>query len=242
MTPPLPAVAILAGGIATRLRPLTEKVPKALLPVAGKPFVAHQLELLKRNGIRRVVLCIGHLGEMVRETVGDGAAFGLNVEYSFDGDKLLGTGGALKRAAVKLGESFFILYGDSYLDIDYQAVAAAFRASGRTGLMTVCRNEDKWDRSNVLFRDSQIVKYSKRAAPPGAQHIDFGLGLLKTAALELVPRDEPYDLALLYEQLVSAGQLAGYEVHQRFYEIGSLAGLRETEEYLLQKERKGVTP
>ncbi|HZI31144.1 MAG TPA: sugar phosphate nucleotidyltransferase, partial [Candidatus Binatia bacterium] len=151
-------VAILAGGLATRLRPITEKIPKSLVPVAGRPFLAHQLEMLHTRGIRRVVLCIGHLGEMIQREFGT-EAFGIQLDYSFDGEKLLGTGGAVKRALPKLGTEFFILYGDSYLPVQYAPVAEFFHQSGKPGLMTVYRNEGKYDSSNVVFRDGEIVVY-----------------------------------------------------------------------------------
>src|SRR5580700_2704060 len=155
-------VAILAGGLATRLRPLTETIPKSLVEINGQPFLWHQLRLLRESGIGRVVLCVSHLGEQVRDSVGDGHDFGLHIDYSFDGPILLGTAGALKRALPLLGEAFFVLYGDSYLPIDLGAVEAAFRASGKTGLMTVYPNHGQWDSSNVEFVDSEIVTYNKK--------------------------------------------------------------------------------
>jgi len=153
-------VAILAGGQATRLRPLTQHIPKALVEVAGRPFIDHQLALLRRHGARRVVICAGYLGEMIRDHVGDGRAFGLDVAYSFDGPspagvgRLLGTAGALVKALPQLGPAFFVLYGDSYLPCDYGAVQRAFLASGRPALMTVYRNEGQWDSSNVEMAES----------------------------------------------------------------------------------------
>ena len=160
---PLP-VAILAGGLATRLRPITEKIPKSLLPVAGRPFLAHQLELLRKNGIERVVLCVGYLGELIQQRFGDGAPFGVRLDYSSDADRLLGTGGAVRNALPLLGQKFFVLYGDSYLDCDYQAVIRSFQSSGKDGLMTVFRNAGQWDQSNVVFREGQIIRYDKKAA------------------------------------------------------------------------------
>src|SRR5579859_1176058 len=150
-------VAILAGGLATRLRPLTEKIPKILLTVAGKPFLAHQLELLKKQGVSHAVLCLGYLGEMVQQEFGDGARFGVHLDYSFDGPKLLGTGGALRQALTKLGDKFFVLYGDSYLTVPFKPIADFFEQSGKRGLMTVYRNEGLYDTSNVVFRDGRIV-------------------------------------------------------------------------------------
>src|ERR1700739_2744568 len=167
-------VAILAGGLATRLRPITEKIPKSLVPVAGRPFLAHQLEMLYARGIRRAVLCIGYLGEMIQNDFGDGRDYGIHLEYSFDGPKLLGTGGALKLALPKLGGEFFVLYGDSYLPIPYAPIADFFRQSGQSGLMTVYRNEGLYDASNVVFRDGAIVVYDKKARLPEMHHIEYG--------------------------------------------------------------------
>jgi NDP-sugar pyrophosphorylase family protein len=225
-------VALLAGGLATRLRPLTEKIPKALVEVAGRPFIDHQLALLRRNGVSRVVLCLGHLGERVEAHLGDGSAHGIQVRYSFDGPRLLGTGGALRRALPLLGEAFWVLYGDSYLDIDYGAVWADFARRNVLGLMTVLRNDDRWDKSNVVFRGGELLAYSKTQTRPDMTHIDYGLALLRGEAVERHPADRPSDLAALYSDLVARGEMAGYEVRRRFYEIGSPQGLAETVAYL----------
>jgi NDP-sugar pyrophosphorylase family protein len=227
-------VAILAGGLATRLRPITEKIPKSLVPVAGKPFLAHQLELLYARGIRRAVLCAGYLGEMIQRDFG-GNAFGVNIDYSFDGEKLLGTGGAIKRALSKLGGKFFVLYGDSYLPIPYAPVADSFHRSGKPGLMTVYRNEGKYDTSNVVFRDGEIVVYSKKAKLPEMRHVDYGLSLFKSSVFDRYAADQVFDLAEVMGSLVREKQLAGYEVPERFYEIGSPAGLSELESLLQSK-------
>ncbi|MEI8288567.1 MAG: nucleotidyltransferase family protein [Verrucomicrobiota bacterium] len=227
-------VAILAGGLATRLRPITEKIPKSLVPVAGRPILAHQLEMLHAQGIRRAVLCIGFLGEMIQHEFGSEAC-GIQLEYSFDGEKLLGTGGAIKRALPKLGEEFFILYGDSYLPISYAPVAEFFHRSGKLGLMTVYRNEGKYDTSNVVFRDSEIVVYDKKVELPEMRHIDYGLSLFKSSVFAAYPADEKFDLAEVMGKLVREKQLAGYEVPERFYEMGSPAGLAELEALLAKK-------
>ena len=228
-------VAILAGGLATRLRPITEKIPKSLVPVAGRPFLAHQLALLKSRGIRRAVLCVGYLGEMIRRDFGAGAESGVKLDYSFDGEKLLGTGGAIKRARLLLGEEFFVLYGDSYLPVEYAPIAETFRRSGKLGLMTVYRNEGKYDTSNVVFSGGEIKVYDKKAKLPEMQHIDYGLSLFKAAAFDSYPVGQPFDLAEVMGKLVREKQLAGYEVRERFYEIGSPAGLAELETLLQSK-------
>jgi NDP-sugar pyrophosphorylase family protein len=228
-------VAILAGGLATRLRPITEKIPKSLVPVAGKPFLAHQLELLRSRGIHRAVLCIGYLGEMIQREFGDGSTYGLRLDYSFDGPKLLGTGGAIQRALPLLGDEFFVLYGDSYLPVEYRPVAEFFRRSGKLGLMTVYRNEGRYDISNVVFRDGEIAVYDKKNRPPEMRHIDYGLSLFKAPVFESYATDRPFDLTEVMGKLVRERQLAGYEVRERFYEIGSPTGLAELETLLQSK-------
>ncbi len=231
-------VAILAGGLGTRLGELTRSIPKALIPVNGRPFIAHQLELLRANGIERVVLCIGHYGEQIQEYVGDGSPFGVAVQYSFDGPVLLGTAGALRRAAHLLDDSFFVVYGDSYLPCDYQAIKARFEQSGKAALMTVYHNRNAFDTSNVEFRNGQIVVYNKRNRTPQMDHIDYGLGVFRRDIFLRLPADRVCDLAQIYTDLLAAGQLAAFEVSERFYEIGSVQGLRELEDYLRSEEKR----
>jgi NDP-sugar pyrophosphorylase family protein len=225
-------VAVLAGGLATRLRPLTEKVPKVLLEVAGRPFLAHQLELLHKQGVRRAVLCLGYLGEMVSAEFGDGAAFGIQLDYSFDGPKLLGTGGALKRAIPKLGPTFLTLYGDSYLTTPFAPIVERFEKSGKSGLMTVYRNEGLYDTSNVVFNNGEVALYDKKARLPEMRHIDYGLELFKSEVFDDWPSDAPFDLADVMRKLVEEKQMTGFEVKERFYENGSRAGLAELETLL----------
>ncbi|WP_202796001.1 nucleotidyltransferase family protein [Opitutus terrae] len=225
-------VAILAGGLATRLRPLTERVPKLLLEVAGEPFFSHQIRLLRAAGLRRLILCLGHLGELIVERYGDGRNWDVEIEYVFDGPKLLGTGGALIQALPKLGHVFYVLYGDSYLPIDYQAVGRAFLASSQLGLMTVFENRERYDSSNVWFENGKIRSYDKHEKLPQMQHIDYGLGMFRTAAFASFPAQEAVDLAAVQKSLVTRGELMGYEVFQRFYEIGSPAGLAELDQLL----------
>lgn len=225
-------VVILCGGLATRLRPLTTNIPKSLIEVAGRPFIEHQLLGLHEQGVSRVILCVGHGGEMIRERIGDGGRFGMEIQYVSDGPRLLGTGGALKAAGRLLDGAFFVLYGDSYLQVDYADVADYFDSTRTLGLMTVYRNEGNWDTSNVLYEGGRILLYDKRNPAPEMRHIDYGLCMLKTEALERVPSNQAYDLALLYEGLVKESQLAGFEVFKRFHEIGTIEGLTETRELL----------
>jgi len=220
-------VAILAGGLASRLRPATDKIPKALLSVAGEPFLVHQLRLLHFGGFRRIVLCVGYLGEMIEAQIGDGKRFGLQIEYSFDGPTLLGTGGALKCAIRKLGEQFLVVYGDSYMPVDYAGVVQAFVRNDKPALMTVFENEGRWDTSNVWFEAGKIRRYDKKKHTPQMRHIDYGITVLTAEVFAGSPDNAAFDLVDLYSRLISEKQMAAYEVKQRFYEIGSAEGLAE---------------
>ncbi|MBV9302598.1 MAG: nucleotidyltransferase family protein [Acidobacteriaceae bacterium] len=225
--------AILCGGLATRLRPVTETIPKSLIPINGEPFITHQLRLLRSRGIGQVVLCIGHLGEMIKAYVGDGSHFGLKITYSFDGNnKLLGTAGAIRKALPLLDTSFFVLYGDSFLPCDYGDVAAAFKRSKRRGLMTIYRNEGHYDSSNVEASEGMIVRYDKKNKTDRMHYIDYGLGVFERSVFDSMPPDEYRDLAEVYQQLLTVHQLASFEVQERFYEIGSAHGIEDLEQYL----------
>ena len=223
----MPPIAVLAGGLGTRMRPLTEQLPKALLKVAGTPFVAHQLRLFAREGITDVKLLVGHCWEQIALFVGNGSRFGVEVDYVVDGPTLLGTGGAVRHALDRLGREFLVTYCDSWLDASYAPVVEAFHASGQPALMCVFRNENRWDASNVQFENGVIRRYSKKFCLPEMLHIDWGLGMLRASAVASRPIGKPWDLAELYEELSTSGRLAGYELTRRFYEIGSFKGLAE---------------
>lgn len=224
-------VLLLAGGKATRLGSISQTVAKALVPVAGRPFIDYQLERLASHGIREVILCVGHFAEQIRNHVGNGSRFDLRVRYSEDGPTPRGTGGAVRNALPLIGDGCWVLYGDSLLDVNYREVFAELPASA-LGLMTVFHNQNRYDKSNVLFRNGRLVKYSKTETTPDMTHIDYGLSLLCSAAIEQIPADRQSDLAELYAKLSIAGEMVGVEVMKRFYEIGSPTGLRETEEFL----------
>jgi len=235
-------VALLSGGLAVRMRPDTVSLPKAMLAAAGKPFIEHQLNLLRDKGASRLILCLGHLGGMIEEFVGDGGRFGLDVSYSYDGEKLLGTGGALKKAAKGISGPFFVLYGDSWLDVDYVGIEEAFRRQGAAckGLMTVYRNEGRWDSSNVVFEGGEIVRYSKKERGGDMKYIDYGLGILSAQVFDEYERDcstssSAFDLADVYEWLAGRKLLMGYEVFERFYEIGSATGLKDFEQMIVSR-------
>jgi N-acetyl-alpha-D-muramate 1-phosphate uridylyltransferase len=227
---PLPPVCVLAGGLGTRLGDRVRDTPKALLEVGGQPFLLHQLRLLAEHGAREVVLCVGYRGEQIAELVG-GERFGVRVRYSHDGADLAGTLGAVRRALPLLGDRFFVLYGDTYLRVDYGTVDAEWRASGLPAVMCVLRNEGMWDESNAVLRGDRVVRYEKRNPTPGMHWIDYGLGGLRASALEAVDAREP-DLAALYGRLAGRGELLGFEATERFYEIGTPEALAETDAFL----------
>ena len=230
-------IVILAGGLGTRVSSVSNSVPKSMLDINGRPFIAYQLQMLQRNGIKRVLICAGHLGEKIQSFVGDGSSLGMDIEFSFDGTNLLGTAGAIRRALPGIAENFFVTYGDSYLRCDYSAIQSVFFRSEKSALMTVYKNSGKWDKSNVEFVNHQVVAYDKKKGNPRMCHIDYGLGLFKRQAFERIKHEEAFDLATLYQQLLGEGELEAYEVTERFYEIGSPEGLEETRRYLaLQSE------
>lgn len=239
----LSRIALLAGGLATRLRPITTTIPKSMVPVADRPFIAHQVESLVSKGIKEIVVCSGYLGEQIQEFLGNGSEFGCRVQYSFDGEKLLGTGGALRKALPLLGEKFLVMYGDSYLTAPISPIWNEFCRSGKTALMTVFWNGNKWDKSNIEFRDGAIVNYDKAAPTAAMEYIDYGLGCMRVEAFDSWPEDTAFDLASVYQDLMKKQQLAGFEVSERFYEIGSPAGLAETDALLRQiAQKEAVTP
>lgn len=241
----LPPLALLAGGMATRMYPLTESMPKSLLPIDGEPFLAHQLRLLVTQGIRDIIICCGHLGKQIAAFAGDGSKFGCHICYSYDGETLLGTGGALRHALPLLGQSFFVMYGDSYLSLEPEQIWKTFLTSGMPALTTVFRNNSQWETSNIEMHGGQIVCYDKRAPYPAMQYIDYGLSLMRPEALVSWPAETPFDLASVLTELAANGKLAAYEVFARFYEIGSPDGYQQTERMLagrrqLQKSTESI--
>jgi MurNAc alpha-1-phosphate uridylyltransferase len=230
--PSLPPVCLLAGGLGTRLGERVRDTPKPLLEVAGEPFLHHQLRLLARYGATEVVLCVGYLGERIEEAIGS-ERFGLQIAYSYDGPTPIGTLGAVRKAGPLLGDRFLVLYGDTYLRLDYAAAAADWEADGRLALMTVLRNRGQWDTSNAAFDGERVTRYDKRSPSPDMDWIDYGLGGLRAQALDRVAGDVD-DLAELYHVLSLAGELSGYAAQERFYEIGTPDALRETDRFLRQ--------
>jgi NDP-sugar pyrophosphorylase family protein len=232
----LPPVCILAGGLGTRLGVRVRETPKPLIEVAGEPFLFHQLRLLASHGADRVVLCVGYLGELIEQRVG-AARFGLRISYSYDHPDLDGTLGAIRRARGLLGSRFLVLYGDTYLRIDYASAASTWQDSGLPALMCVLRNEDRWDASNAIYAEGRVLAYDKRSPRPAMKWIDYGLSGLDQAALDLAARGSP-DLSELFRLLADRGSVCGFEASERFYEIGTPEGLAETEEFLAAETRE----
>lgn len=227
---PLPPICVLAGGLGTRLGAQVAKVPKPLLEVAGEPFLLHQLRLLAGYGAQRVILCVSYLGEQIEARIGY-RQFGIEIGYSYDVGGPEGTLGAIRRALPLLSDRFLVLYGDTYLRLDYRAASRRWETSALPALMTVLRNDGQWDRSNALYDDGRVVAYDKGSPTPEMRWIDYGLGGLEVRALELAGPVED-DLAALYRRLARDGRLCGYEVTERFFEIGTPAGLADTDQFL----------
>jgi NDP-sugar pyrophosphorylase family protein len=228
-------VAILAGGLATRLRPLTGEIAKSMVVIQGKPFLEYQLESLQEGGIRDVVLCVGYHGDQIERYFRNGKSFGVNIKYSYDGNNLLGTAGALKNAERLLQDEFFVMYGDSYLFLDFSAIASYFKSFDKLGLMAVYKNYDQYDTSNVVIGNNLVKKYSKKRKTKDMVYIDYGASILRKRALELVPSGQVYSLEELFDQMIKQEELLAYEVKQRFYQIGSPEGLEEFQEYISQR-------
>ena len=233
-------IVVLAGGLATRLRPVTETLPKSLIPINEIPFVLHQLALLQSKGFTEVHFCLGYLGHMVEELVIKSSFTSLlHITFSYDGDTLLGTGGAIKKILSMISSPFFITYGDSYLDINYQEVESFFnenRKNEMTGLMTVFGNQGKWDTSNVIFENNEIVLYSKKKKNERMQYIDYGAAILSKNVFESYNKGVIFDLADIYEQMSINNNLLGFKVSNRFYEVGSFTGIYDISNYLKQKK------
>ena len=225
-------VAILAGGLATRLEPLSRRQPKSMVRILGRPFLEYQLDFLRENKVRDVVLCIGHLGEAIESYFGDGSDFGVNMKYSHEGERLLGTAGALKNAEKMLNDEFFAMYGDSYLSLDFKAVMSYFKNRNKLALMTVYKNYDRYDKSNVIVAGNLVKRYSKREKTNDLVYIDYGASILRKRALELVPQNQVYSLEELFSQLIEQQELLTFEVKERFYHIGTKESLKEFEQFI----------
>ncbi len=229
-------VAILAGGLATRLRPLTAEIPKSLIQVRDKPFFEYQLDFLKKGGVEDIVLCVGYLGEQIERYFGNGKEFGVNIRYSYEGKNLLGTAGALKNARKLLEDTFFTIYGDSYLFLDFSVIMPYFKSQDKLALMTVYKNYNRYDKSNTVIAGNLVKYYSKKEKTEDMVYIEYGANIFTKEVLEFIPEGQPYTLEVLFPRLIEQEQLLAYEVPKRFYQIGSPEGLEEFKRYVLQSE------
>ena len=225
-------IVILAGGLATRIRPITEQIPKALVEVGGEPFIAHQLRLISARGIKNVIISAWYLGEMIQEYLGNGSEFGLQVQYVFDGEKALGTAGAIRKTLNLLESPFFVLNGDTYFPCDYAAIQAFYDAHSQAGLMTVNYNQMDWHESNVELRDGIIIRHQKQNQDPLMKHVDAGLALFDPQVFMHIPKGQNADMMDVFQKLLAEDNLIGYEEKQRFYEMGSFSGLKELDALL----------
>jgi NDP-sugar pyrophosphorylase family protein len=230
-------VAILAGGLGTRVRALTgPQLPKALLPVAGRPFIEHKLVELAGAGATRVVFLVGHGSASIRDAVGDGSAFGVEVEYVDDGPELLGTAGAVRSALAGLGDAFFLTYGDTLLDVSLAELQRAVRQPGVLGAMTVLENADRWETSNVDVAGDLVVAYDKPSQPGTRRFLDYGFLAFRSAAFADLSIGQPADLTSVIRSLIGRRCLRAVAVEHRFHDIGNEAAVRETEAWLLRRE------
>lgn len=228
----LDTIVILAGGLATRLRPLTENIPKSLLDISGKPFISYQLDYIKSQKIKNVVICSGFLGNKIKNFIGDGLQYNLSIKYSFDGETLLGTGGALKKAINLLPNNFFVIYGDSFLPINFEEIKKFYFDNKIENLITIYKNNNRFDKSNIFFKDNRIVNYDKIKNFQDMQYIDYGLSILSKSSLQKYHNKKKFDLGDLFKSLSVENKLYGLEVFKRFYEIGSYEGIKETNKFL----------
>jgi NDP-sugar pyrophosphorylase family protein len=228
-------MVILCGGLATRLYPLTKKISKSMIKIEGKPFLEHQLDLLKKNGIKNILLCIGYKGEQIKKYFGNGRKFGVKIRYSQEKKKLLGTGGALKKAEKLLEDNFLVMWGDSYLPFDFQGAIKFFKKFNKSGLMTVYKNCDKYEPSNVEVEGNLVKVYSKKRKTKKMKYIDYGVSIFKKEALKYIPKNKVYDLSKLNQLLVKKKQLLAFPARKRFYQIGTFEGIEEFRRYIKNK-------
>lgn len=222
---------ILAGGKATRLGSLTQSCPKSMVMVGDKPFLEIQINMIRKTGARNILLCLGHLSQQIINFFGDGKKFGVNITYSIE-EETLGTAGALKNAENLLADTFITIYGDSYLLLDIGEITSHFETSGKLGLMTVYRNSGLYDRSNTSIDDNgMVVKYDKQNTN-GLEYIDYGLSIFQKQVLDWIPQRKYYPLEKVFYKLIEMNELVAFETKERFYEIGSPAGLAEFRKFI----------
>jgi len=224
-------IAIICGGLATRLGELSKTIPKSMILVAGKPFLEYQIENIKRHGIKDIVLCVGHLSEKIQSYFKDGSEFGVNIKYSYDGDKLLGPIGAIKNAEKMLKDEFFIMYGDSYISVDFQKVFSYYKENKKLALMVVFQNKDKYDKSNLKVNNNLVISHGEK----DADYIDYGTSILNKKTLDFLEEDKFYSTGDFFKILIRKQELLAYEAKRRFYHIGNPEALEEIREHIKEK-------
>ncbi len=226
-----PQIVVLAGGLATRLGELSKNQPKSMIKINNKPFLQYQLELFKKNGITRVLLCLGYLGEQIEKYFGTGSRFGMNIKYSYE-NKPLSTAGAIKNAGLLLDDEFFTIYGDSYVFLDFRDIYNYFHSKNKQALMTVYKNDNLYDSSNTVIQDEFVLKYNKHQKTSDMTYIEYGVNLFRKEILSKIPEDSYYELGDVFNSLIKDKELLAYQVKERFYEIGSLNGLADFKKYI----------
>lgn len=225
-------IVILCGGLATRLYPLTKKIPKSMIRIEGKPFLEHQLDLLKKNKIKNILLCIGYKGEQIKKYFGSGKKFGVKIRYSREKKKLLGTAGALKNAEKLLDDAFLVMWGDSYLPFDFQGAIKFFKKFNNLGLLTVYKNCNRYEPSNVEVEGNFVKVYSKKRKTKKMKYIDYGVSIFRKEILKFIPKNQVYDISRLNQLLIKKKQLLAFPSRKRFYQIGTFSGIEEFRKYL----------
>ena len=225
-------IVILCGGLATRLGSITKNIPKSMIKIKNKPFLEYQIENLKKSRVKDIILCVGHLSEQIKNYFGNGEKYGVNIKYSHDGDKQLGPIGALKNAETLVDDTFFILYGDSYLELDYQKMYSFFKNKSKLGLMAVYKNFNRFDKSNLIVKDNMIVTYGEKERTKDMIYIDYGTSLLRKKSLNLIPKNTFFKTGDFFSKLISKDELLAFEVKERFYHIGNPDALEEFKNYI----------
>jgi len=223
-------VIILAGGKATRLGKIAKNTPKSLIKINNHPFLYHQLIYLEKQGIKEVIICAGHLGFKIKKFI-EKKKINLKIKYFNDGKKLLGTGGAIKKILPFVKNNFFVMYGDSYLPINFRNVQKLYINSKKLGLITIYKNKNKLDKSNIILKSGNIY-YDKFKPIKGMHYIDYGLNILNKRVFKYFNLKKKFDLAEVLNLISKKNLLTFMLVKKRFYEIGSLHGIKDTEDFL----------
>ena len=224
-------VVVLMGGLGTRLN---SPLPKSLQDIYNLPFFQYQLEIMIQAGFNKFVFCVGYGAKEIEDYFGDGSSFGITIQYSNDGEQLLGTGGAIKKALPLLKDQFIVIYGDSFMDVNYFAVILKFLYSNKPALMTIMHNNNQFDKSNIVYSNKKIISYNKKHPRITMHYIDYGISIFNKYLFTQYNQDI-FDLSDLQSHLADKQLLEAYEVYNRFYEIGTPNALKEFKQYAKQR-------